>query len=113
MYDVEPDMAMFGKALGNGYPIAAIIGKSQVMEAAQKSFISSTYWTERVGPAAAIATIKKHKRPLTITYRQQAFCWRKKFRIIIFFNKYFATFVPAIARKVQTSKAAGKKFVVG
>jgi len=60
-----------------------------------------------------LTTIKKHKRPLTITYRQQAFCWRKKFRIIIFFNKYFATFVPAIARKVQTSKAAGKKFVVG
>jgi len=56
-----PDIAVFSKALGNGYPIAAIIGKSNVMEAAQNSFISSTYWTERIGPAAAIATIKKHR----------------------------------------------------
>jgi len=57
---MEPDMAVFSKALGNGYPMAAIIGKSTVMEAAQKSFISSTNWTERIGPAAALATIKKH-----------------------------------------------------
>jgi glutamate-1-semialdehyde 2,1-aminomutase len=56
-----PDMAVFSKALGNGYPIAVIIGKSEVMQSAQKTFISSTYWTDRVGPAAALATIKKHK----------------------------------------------------
>lgn len=56
-----PDIAVFSKALGNGYPIAAIIGKSYVMEAAQHSFISSTYWTERIGPVAAFATIKKHE----------------------------------------------------
>lgn len=56
-----PDMAVFSKALGNGYPIAAIIGKEDVMEAAQKTFISSTYWTERIGPAAALATIGKHR----------------------------------------------------
>ena len=47
--------------MGNGYPIAAIIGKSNVMESAQKTFISSTYWTDRIGPTAALATIKKHK----------------------------------------------------
>lgn len=57
---VEPDIAVFSKALGNGYPIAAIIGKAEVMSAAQSSFISSTNWTERVGPAAAIATVRKH-----------------------------------------------------
>jgi len=56
-----PDMAVFSKALGNGYPIAAIIGRADVMEAAQKTFISSTYWTERIGPVAAIATIQKHR----------------------------------------------------
>jgi len=55
-----PDMAVFSKALGNGYPIAAVIGKAVVMEAAQKSFISSTCWTERIGPTAAIATLEKH-----------------------------------------------------
>ncbi|MBW1793734.1 MAG: aminotransferase class III-fold pyridoxal phosphate-dependent enzyme [Deltaproteobacteria bacterium] len=61
-HTVSPDMAVFSKALGNGYPIAAIIGKTEVMQAAQNTFISSTYWTERVGPVAAIATIKKHKK---------------------------------------------------
>ena len=59
---MEPDIAVFSKALGNGYPMAAIIGKPAVMEAAQKSFISSTYWTERIGPTAALATIKKHRQ---------------------------------------------------
>jgi glutamate-1-semialdehyde 2,1-aminomutase len=59
---MDPDMAVFSKALGNGYPMAAIIGKSAVMEAAQRSFISSTYWTERIGPVAALATIKKHRK---------------------------------------------------
>jgi len=58
---IKPDIAVFSKALGNGYPMAAVIGKNSVMEAAQNSFISSTYWTERIGPAAALAMIKKHK----------------------------------------------------
>ena len=56
-FNVEPDMAMFGKALGNGYAITATIGKREVMEAAQSSFISSTFWTERIGPTAALATL--------------------------------------------------------
>ncbi len=58
-YGLEPDMAVFGKALGNGHPIAAIVGKRKVMEAAQSTFISSTYWTEGVGPVAALATLNK------------------------------------------------------
>lgn len=61
VHTVTPDIAVFSKALGNGYPIAAIIGKTDVMQAAQETFISSTYWTERIGPTAALATIKKHK----------------------------------------------------
>lgn len=59
---LKPDLAVFSKALGNGYPIAAIIGRAAVMEAAQKSFISSTNWTERTGPTASLATIKKFRR---------------------------------------------------
>jgi glutamate-1-semialdehyde 2,1-aminomutase len=59
---IDPDMAVFSKALGNGYPMAAIIGKNAVMDAAQKSFISSTYWTERIGPVAALAMLKKHRQ---------------------------------------------------
>ena len=57
-YGVEPDMAIFGKALGNGYAINAIIGKKKIMESAQSSFISSTFWTERVGPTAALKTLE-------------------------------------------------------
>lgn len=59
---VDPDMAVFAKAMGNGYAIAAVIGIEEVMEAAQSTFISSTNWTERVGPVAALATIKKFER---------------------------------------------------
>lgn len=56
-FGIEPDVAVFGKALSNGYPMAAVIGRRDVMEAAQRTFISSTYWTERIGPTAALATI--------------------------------------------------------
>lgn len=62
MYGVEPDMAMFGKALGNGYAITATIGRREVMEAAQSTFISSTFWTERIGPTAALKTLEVMER---------------------------------------------------
>ena len=58
----NPDIAVFAKALGNGYPMAAVIGRAEVMNMAQKTFISSTYWTDRVGPSAALATLKKHRK---------------------------------------------------
>jgi glutamate-1-semialdehyde 2,1-aminomutase len=57
--NVYPDMAMFGKALGNGYAITAIIGKKKIMKAAEDSFISSTFWTERTGYIAALKTLKE------------------------------------------------------
>ena len=62
LYGVEPDMAMFGKALGNGYAITATIGRREVMEAAQSTFISSTFWTERIGPVAALKTLEVMER---------------------------------------------------
>jgi glutamate-1-semialdehyde 2,1-aminomutase len=58
VYGVEPDMAVFGKALGNGYAITAVIGKREVMDVAQSTFISSTFWTERIGPTAALKTLE-------------------------------------------------------
>jgi len=61
-YGVEPDMAMFGKAMGNGYAITAVIGRRDVMEAAQSTFISSTFWTERIGPTAALKTLEVMER---------------------------------------------------
>jgi glutamate-1-semialdehyde aminotransferase len=55
---IEPDVAVYGKALGNGYPIAAIVGRDHVMDMAQESFVSSTFWTERIGPTAGLATLE-------------------------------------------------------
>ena len=64
-YKVNPDIAIFGKSLGNGYAITSIIGRKEVMEAAQQTFISSTFWTERIGPTAAIATLKEMEKNKT------------------------------------------------
>jgi glutamate-1-semialdehyde 2,1-aminomutase len=61
-YRVYPDLAMFGKAIGNGYAINAIIGKKKFMINSEKTFISSTFWTERLGSVAALATIKYMKK---------------------------------------------------
>jgi glutamate-1-semialdehyde 2,1-aminomutase len=58
LYKVYPDIAMFGKALGNGYAITSVIGRREVMENAKKTFISSTFWTERIGFVAGLATLK-------------------------------------------------------
>lgn len=56
---IAPDVAVFAKGMSNGYPMAAVIGTRAVMEAVGQTFISSTYWTERIGPVAALATIAK------------------------------------------------------
>ena len=69
-YKVNPDMAIFGKALGNGYAINAIIGKQSIMSSSSSTFISSTFWTERIGPSAALETLnimEKTKSWETIT----------------------------------------------
>lgn len=58
---VEPDIAVFAKAISNGYPMAAVLGRREAMAAAELTFISSTSWTERIGPAAALATVRKHR----------------------------------------------------
>ena len=61
-FNIEPDIAIFGKALGNGYAITSILGRQEVMEAAQSTFISSTFWTERIGPTAALKTLEIMER---------------------------------------------------
>ena len=58
-YNTAPDLAVFSKAMSNGYPMGAVVGRSEVMAAAESTFISSTAWSERIGPTAAIATIMK------------------------------------------------------
>jgi glutamate-1-semialdehyde 2,1-aminomutase len=80
---VEPDMAVFAKALGNGHPIAAVIGTRDAMEGAQHSFISSTCWTEATGAVAALATLDMMaevdvpEHVAAIGTAVQA-CWREK-----------------------------------
>ncbi|MDB9907234.1 aminotransferase class III-fold pyridoxal phosphate-dependent enzyme [Gammaproteobacteria bacterium] len=61
-YNVEPDIAMFGKAIGNGYALTAVLGRKEIMESAQSTFISSTFWTERIGPVAALKTLEIMER---------------------------------------------------
>ena len=62
LFGVNPDIAVYAKALSNGFPAAAIVGTRHVMEVAQSTFISSTYWTERIGSVAACATLRELER---------------------------------------------------
>ena len=60
--NLNPDIVVYGKALGNGYPISAVVGKRKIMEISNQTFISSTAWTERIGFVAALATIRFMKK---------------------------------------------------
>ena len=62
LYGINPDIVLYGKALGNGYPITACVGKRSIMEASKKSFISSTFWSERIGFSAGIATLNEMEK---------------------------------------------------
>ena len=61
-FKVNPDISIFGKALGSGYAINAIIGKRKIMKKAENTFISSTFWGERIGYTAALSSISEFKR---------------------------------------------------
>lgn len=58
-FGVDPDLVVYAKAMSNGIPFAAVVGREDVMEAANSSFISSSYWTDGIGPAAALACLTK------------------------------------------------------
>ena len=61
-YGIEPDLAMYGKTIGNGYALTAVVGKKEVMSYVESTFISSTFWTERIGPTAALKTLEMMER---------------------------------------------------
>jgi len=61
-FKVNPDMAIFGKSLGSGFAVNAIIGKKNIMKKAENTFISSTFWGERIGYTAALSSIQEFKR---------------------------------------------------
>lgn len=56
-YGIFPDMCMLGKAIANGFPLTCVLGTHDVMNKSSSSFISSTFWTERIGFTAALATL--------------------------------------------------------
>lgn len=62
IYNAQPDIAVFAKSMSNGYAMSAVVGTGKVMQSAQSTFISSTNWTDRIGPTAALATLKKYER---------------------------------------------------
>ena len=59
---VTPDMSVFAKAISNGYPMGAVVGKREFMEPASRMFISSAYWDDSVGIVAALTTLKELQR---------------------------------------------------
>ena len=59
---ITPDLAAFGKAMANGFPLAAVVGKRSVMEAAARTWISSTLAGEGTALAAAGAVLDWHER---------------------------------------------------
>ncbi len=83
-YKINPDICILGKALGNGYPINAVIGNKQVMQKAKNSFMSSTFWSDRIGPSAALKTLEimeKERSWLKLIKLGKYF--KKKFRLIL------------------------------
>jgi len=56
-FNVIPDLACFGKAMANGYPISALVGRTEIMELFEKVFFSGTFAGELVSISAALATI--------------------------------------------------------
>lgn len=57
-FGVQPDIAVFGKAIGNGYPLAAVVGRREVMECVSEMFISSSFWSDPISLAAGVAIQK-------------------------------------------------------
>lgn len=66
LYGVTPDLSTFGKAMANGMPISAIVGRREVMEVAGELWITSTFGGEALSLAAALATIAELEKPATL-----------------------------------------------
>lgn len=84
-FSVVPDMATFGKALGNGYAITALLGTDAVMTYASETFMSSTFWSERIGFVAGLATLDEMEKIeswniITSVGEQMANIWKRAFK---------------------------------
>ncbi len=68
---VTPDMSVFAKAISNGYPMGAVVGKREIMEPASRMFVSSTYWDDSIGIVAALTTLRELKRRNAVAHLQK------------------------------------------
>ena len=108
-FDVVPDLAAFGKAMANGYPLAAVAGRADVMELiASTVFISSTFGGDTVSLGASLATMQRIRRGGVIDH-----LWRQGARLMEGFNALASEHeVPArmiglAPRRVIAFEAAG------
>jgi len=85
-YKVNPDLLVLGKAMGNGYAITSVLGKDKIMNNIKNTFVSSTFWTERIGPVAALKTIEIMEK-------------KKSWKIITSRGKYIINNWKKIAKK--------------
>ncbi len=60
-YKIFPDIVTYGKAIGNGHAITAVVARKKFLRAAEDTFVSSTFWSERIGFVAALSTINMMK----------------------------------------------------
>ena len=114
-HGIAPDLAMFGKALGNGYPITAVVGKKSIMETLTNSFVSSTFWSDRIGPSAGIATLlEMEKKKSWEKLLKNGKYFRKKFSQISNFKLIDINkdgIVPNISLKLSSEKV-NKKLLI-
>ena len=105
---LNPDIVVYGKSIGNGYPISILVGKAKVMDYAQDTFISSSLWTESTGFAAAIKTIDifKSKNVSKFLYKQGIYIEKKWYEIASKTNINIVTnnFKPLITFKFKDFK---------
>jgi glutamate-1-semialdehyde 2,1-aminomutase len=99
-FGVEPDLATFGKAIGNGFAITALIGRKSIMDSAENTFISSTFWSERIGYVAALKTLSEMEKirsweVITNTGRKMQDIWHRIFKNLEF--EYKVTGIPALS----------------
>ena len=85
---------IYGKSLGNGYAITAVLGNKKVMSNFDSSFISSTFWTERIGFAAGLATLKYMKKNQT---------WKKITKTGIYINNRWKMLAKKYKIKIKIS----------
>jgi glutamate-1-semialdehyde 2,1-aminomutase len=67
-YGVTADLATFSKAMSNGYAMSALAGRREIMQALTQSYVSSTFFTNSIAMAAAVATIRKLRREQVIPH---------------------------------------------